>query len=314
MNFDGKIEEKKSEKSPCVATVGFFDGVHLGHRFLLGCVTEEARKRGLESVAVTFPDSPLTVLRPELDIKLLSTAEEKERLLHEAGISRVAMLPFTRDLANLTAEQFMQQVLREQLDARVLVMGYDHRFGRGGSASYADCVRIGGAMGIEVLRAPQLTSDVSESFRPVSSSAIRSALQAGEVEQANRGLGYEYMLEGIVVGGYHVGTSLGYPTANISVSARKLIPANGVYAVRVRVGEHEAFGMLNIGSRPTLDNGHDISIEVNIFDFHENIYSEKISISVVRFIREEQKFSSTEALIRQLQQDEQVCRRIFSGC
>ncbi len=310
-----KSAEKQHQNDGCVATIGFFDGVHLGHRFLLDCVKQEARRRGVDAVAVTFPDSPSRVLHPERDIKLLTMPEEKIRLLHDAGIDRVAMLPFTSDVAALSAEDFMTDVLKGQLGVDVLVMGYDHRFGHGGGTNFRHYADAGSRHGIEVLQAKLFTFGDDAANGAVSSSAIRDALLTGDLTSANRGLGYLYGIEGVVVGGYHVGTQLGYPTANIGVDSQKLIPANGVYAVRVRVGEStEALGMLNIGCRPTLGNDRKVSIEVNIFDFHEDIYSQKIAISFVQYVRKEQRFDSTDELTRQLKHDEQVCRRILTGC
>ena len=296
----------------CVATIGFFDGVHLGHRFLLDCLEEEAEKRGLPALVVTFPDSPSRVLKPDDDVRLLTTAEEKIRLLHELGITYVAMLPFSRGMADCTAYRFMQEVLAGQLHTSVLLMGYDHRFGKGGNGRFDDYVRNGKELGMEVIQTPVFVFDDTMEGVVVSSSSIRVALEKGDIGLANRCLGYEYSLEGQVVGGYRVGASLGYPTANISVPSLKLVPANGVYAVRVELSGWRGFGMLNIGRRPTLENGDDVSVEVNIFDFHADIYTECIRVSLVKYIREEQKFDSVETLKKQLQTDEAVCRSIFN--
>ena len=293
------------------ATIGFFDGVHLGHRFLLDFLREIGRNRGLDTMVVTFPDSPSRVLHPSDAVQLLTTADEKCEQLEQHGISRVVMLPFTRELSSLTAYAFMRDVLRDKLGVEVLVMGYDHRFGRGGTLSFPDYVAYGRELGIEVVQSPAYHCDVASSDVVVSSSAIRSLLLRGDVEKAGEALGYSYFLEGKVTDGYHVGTSLGYPTANLSVPPYKLVPANGVYAVRVSHGNWRGCGMLNIGRRPTLDNGNDRSIEVNIFDFHEDIYAETLRISFERFIRQEVRFDSLEALKKQLQTDEAVCRKLL---
>lgn len=296
----------------CVATIGFFDGVHRGHRFLLDCLRLEAEKRGLPPLVVTFPDSPSRVLNPDDNVRLLTTAEEKVRLLHGLGIPYVAMLPFSSTVAAFTAERFMREVLAGQLHTAVLLMGYDHRFGKGGNRRFEDYVRCGQQLGIQVTQTPVFTFDDTTGDISVSSSSIRMALQRGDLDIANRCLGYEYSMEGEVVGGYQVGSRLGYPTANIRVHALKLVPANGVYAVRVELDGWKGFGMLNIGRRPTLANGDDVSVEVNIFDFHADIYAERIRVSLVKYIREEQKFDSLDILKKQLQTDEAVCRQLFS--
>lgn len=294
-----------------VATIGFFDGVHRGHRFLLDFLRGVGRERGLATLVVTFPDSPSRVLRPQSEVPLLTTADEKCRLLEQCGVDSVVLLPFTHELSSLTAFEFMEQVLRRRLGVDVLVMGYDHRFGRGGAASFADDVAYGRSLGLDVVQAPAYHFEAAAGDVVVSSSAIREVLLQGEVEKARIGLGYDFFLEGQVTGGYHVGTSLGYPTANISVPAFKLVPADGVYAVRVELDGWKGAGMLNIGHRPTLDNGTDRSVEVHIFDFHENIYSEHIRVSFVKFVRRETRFESLDALKQQLQTDEAVCRRIL---
>ena len=217
------------------ATIGFFDGVHRGHRFLLDFLRGVGRERGLATLVVTFPDSPSRVLRPQSEVPLLTTADEKCRLLEQCGVDSVVLLPFTHELSSLTAFEFMEQVLRRRLGVDVLVMGYDHRFGRGGAASFADDVAYGRSLGLDVVQAPAYHFEAAAGDVVVSSSAIREVLLQGEVEKARIGLGYDFFLEGQVTGGYHVGTSLGYPTANISVPAFKLVPADGVYAVRVEL-------------------------------------------------------------------------------
>ena len=295
----------------CVATIGFFDGVHLGHRFLLDCLKREAEKRGLFPLVLTFPDSPSRVLNPNDKVRLLTTPEEKIRLLNVQGITYVAMLPFSREMSACTAERFMREMLAEKLHTSVLLMGYDHHFGKGGNQRFDDYVSYGKQLGMDVIKAPAFSFEDSPKGLTVSSSSIRMALEKGNLGFANRCLGYEYSLEGEVVGGYRVGASLGYPTANIAVPSLKLVPANGVYAVRVELPGWKGFGMLNIGRRPTLDNGDDVSVEVNIFDFHADIYAERIHVSLVKYIREEQKFDSVETLKKQLQTDEAVCRLLF---
>ena len=286
-----------------VATIGFFDGVHRGHRFLIDEVKTQAENRNMDAMVVTFPLSPSHILNPQSCQQFLTTAEEKIRLLHAAGIDQVVMLPFTRDLSLLSASDFMSFV-KDELKVSVLVMGYDHRFGKKTDDEDVDYVELGRGLGVKVLRCTPFSLDSNDSDKIVSSSAIRDALLRGDVEKANLGLGYDYSMEGPVVSGHQVGVQIGYPTANISVDEHKLVPANGVYAVNVIMEDGVLRnGMLNIGRRPTLDNGNDRSIEVNIFDFDGDLYGKTLRIELRRFIRPESKFDSLEDLKRQLETD-----------
>ena len=239
-------------------------------------------------------------------MKLLTIQQEKEELLATTGADFVAFLPFTRELALLSAHDFMQKVLKDQLQVKVLVIGYDHRFGHNRDEGFEDYVRYGKELGIEVVQAKEL-----EGGKHVSSSTIRKALAQGDVVFAQDYLGYPYFLEGEVVEAFHIGRKIGFPTANIRVSNDKMIPQNGVYAVSVRLEDGtEAYGMLNIGSRPTLDNGSHVSIEVHIFHFHENIYGKHLRISFLKYIRKEQKFDSLEELQAQLERDREECEKL----
>ena len=293
-----------SEATPCVATIGFFDGVHRGHRCLIRQVTDEAACRGLQSLLVTFANHPACVLRPEAKLELLTTAEEKQALLTETGVDAVAMLPFTLELASLSARDFMDAVLKQRFAVKVLVIGYDHRFGRRSAGEhFSDYVRYGRELGIDVVQASEL-----EGTDHVSSSLIRHALQTGDVALANACLGYDYFMEGPVVKGFHVGRTIGFPTANLSLASEKLVPQRGVYAVDVEVEGLRRRGMLNIGTRPTVENGSDVSIEVNIFDFHHDIYSQRVRVHLLKFIRNEKKFATVDELRNQLLLDERTCR------
>jgi len=291
---------------PSVATIGFFDGVHGGHRFLIRQVCEAARERGLFSLLITFPQHPRMVMQASYQPRLLSTFGEKCSLLASTGVDACVALPFTAGLAALSAREFMQQVLRDQLQVRTLVIGYDHRFGHNRTEGFDDYVRYGQEMGIEVVRAEAFLMDGAE----VSSSAVRVLLDAGEVDKAARCLGYTYFLEGRVTAGQQIGRTLGFPTANLQVTdSCKLIPADGVYAVRVRVGEHIYKGMLNIGCRPTIDDDTHRTIEVHLFHFTGDLYGQLLRVEFLRRIRGEQKFDSREALARQLQQDAEACEK-----
>lgn len=312
------------DKGEAVATIGTFDGVHRGHRCLLNQVRGIADERGLRAVAVTFATAPREVLEGGAARASLSTTVERVALLREAGMDDVALLTFTPALAQLTAREFMQQVLHEQLGVAVLVIGYDHRFGRGRTEGFDDYVRYGKELGIEVVRG-EACMDGGEA---VSSTRIRRCIAEGHVNEANNLLGYNYVLEGKVVDGYKVGRKIGFPTANIQVNdAAKLLPADGVYAVRVYCqqpthsdGNNCQFsifnlqlsymGMLNIGHRPTVNNGEERSIEVHILDFEGDLYGQVLRIEFVERLRDEQTFDGLDALMGQLRDDEQRVRKI----
>ena len=287
-----------------VATIGFFDGVHRGHMHLLFQVMDVAHQRNLSSMVVTFSEQPRHVVSRETNrFCLLTTTNEKLRLLQKVGIDDCEVMEFNQDLASLTALEFMQ-LLHNQYQVVALVIGYDHRFGHNRSEGFDDYVRYGQELGIEVIQATE--------FPSVSSTKIRELLLKGDVEAANNLLGYLYLLEGKVVSGFHIGHTMGFPTANLQVADDKLIPANGVYAVKVEFDGHLYQGMLNIGTRPTLANGDERSIEVHIFDFNDNIYNKVLRLSLVKRTRGEVRFASKEQLILQLQQDTMEIKKILA--
>ena len=295
----------KQNNQSYVATIGFFDGVHQGHRYLIRQVKDEAMRRGMKSMVVTFPTHPRKVLHADYQPALLTTCDEKVTLLKREGVDDIVLMPFTRELSQLTAREFMQK-LHTDYGVDVLVIGYDHRFGHDRSEGFDDYVRYGKEMSMDVVQALE---DAEGQF---SSTAARNALVAGDVTRANDVLGYPYFMQGGVVSGYHVGTKIGYPTANIQVNADKLVPKDGAYAVRVRVADREYVGMLNIGVRPTLNNGTNKSIEVHILDFDGDLYGKSIYMEFLKFIRKEQKFDSIDSLRAQLKEDENVCRKLLA--
>lgn len=303
-----KIGAICSNDSPSLATIGFFDGVHRGHRHLIDQVCAEARKHGWASAVITFPVHPRKVIQPEFCPKLLTTCKEKVELLGTTGVDYCLMLDFTPRMAALSAHDFMG-MLKERYNVRALLIGYDHRFGHNRSEGFEDYVKYGHELGMEVIAAGPC---LREENVAVSSSAVRSMLEAGEVEQAACLLGYDYFLSGAVVEGHQVGRTLGFPTANLQVDdADKLIPADGVYAVRVEVQGGCYGGMLSIGYRPTLNNGTDRSIEVHIFDFHADIYHCPMRIYFVRRLRAELKFDSLEELTERLRQDRVEAEKVL---
>jgi riboflavin kinase / FMN adenylyltransferase len=297
------VYEQNTNSLPAsVTTIGFFDGVHLGHRYLINQVKELAERHHLASSVITFTNHPRKVIHTDFVPKLLSTPEEKLELLTEMNVDYCFLLNFTKEVASYTAKEFMQHI-RDKFNIRDLVIGYDHRFGHNRAENFVDYVHYGKELGINVIQAQAfLETDVT-----VSSSVVRRYLQAHCVTAANECLGYTYFIKGKVVEGHHIGKSIGFPTANIVTSnPDKLIPVDGAYTVDVEVSGKRYRGMLNIGDRPTLDNGTERTIEVNIFDFNADIYGELIKVYFLDYIRTQRKFDSLDELKEQLNKDKVV--------
>lgn len=293
----------------CVATIGFFDGVHRGHRFLIERVKEVAQREQCRSAVVTFAIPPQQVFNPSFKAQLITTCEEKLQMLEQTGIDECIVLDFTHELAEYSAQRFMSEVLKQQFGVAHLVIGYDHRFGHNRSEGFNDYVRYGKQMDIVVEKVPVFEWHK----RIISSSVIRSLLLDGNIEAANDALGYNYFLEGKVLSGHQIGRQMGFPTANIAVNAKeKIVPKDGVYAVRVVIAGHTYNGMLNIGCRPTIGNGDDKSIEVNIFHFEQDIYNCSIRLLFISYIRSEQKFASVLELEQQLTDDRNRIEQLLS--
>lgn len=291
----------------CAAAIGFFDGVHSGHRYLIRQVQDEAARAGLSSMVVTFEEHPRRVLSTDYQPQLLTTNDEKLRLLRQTGLDACAVLHFTPEMARLTAETFMRDYLKAQLGVEVLILGYDHHFGSD-HLTFEGYVSAGRRVGIRVVKEEALKN----ADFIVSSSAVRRLLAAGKVEAAAQALGYRYELSGRVVEGRRVGRNLGFPTANLQpASPLKLIPAHGVYAAEAVVGERTYGAMVNIGQRPTLNNGRDTTIEANLFDFIGDLYTAPLTLRFVHRLRDEQRFDSLEALQAQLKIDEAAARKIL---
>ena len=280
-----------------VATIGMFDGVHRGHQFVLQHVIDEARQRGLQSMAITFDKSGPQTLTP---------LDQKRLLLTKTGIDRIEVLTFNDALKQMNAREFMQQELRDRLGVKVLLTGYDNRFGHNRTEGFDDYVRYGQELGIEVLQLPQEGE--------ISSSIIRQLVAEGAISKANQLLGNPYTILGSVEHGEHIGTKLGYPTANlVLIDDCQLIPATGVYAVKIRMENSVEWkhGMMNIGMRPTFD-GQSQTLEVNVFRLKENLYGQQLQVAFFERLRGEQRFDSIEALKAQLQQDAIKAERILA--
>lgn len=292
-----------------VVTSGTFDGVHIGHQKILSRLREIASRNFGETVVITFWPHPRLVLHPEdSNLKLLNTFEEKADLLKEQGIQHLMRIPFTKEFSKLTSEQFIQEILVKTIGTRKLVIGYNHHFGKNREGSFEQLK----------LNAPRYGFDVEEIPRQevehiaVSSTKIRTALEEGEIDIATHFLGRPYSMTGMVVTGDKIGTSLGYPTANIDVDSNcKLVPADGIYAVTVRHERQLYKAMLYIGYRPTL-SGTQRKIEVNIFDFHQDIYGESITVYFHKLLRGDMTFAGLEALKAQLAKDKEMALKALA--
>ncbi len=295
--------------SPCVATIGFFDGVHQGHQHVLTQVVKQARKEQLLSVAITFDVHPRSIMQPSFVPQLITPLSKKIELLAQSGLDAVIVIPFNAEMAHLTAFEFMQNVLKNQLNVRYLLIGHDNKFGRNRSDTFADYTKYGESLGIKVEQCSVFETNVGRA----SSSVIRSFLLNGEAEKASLLLNRPYSLEGVVVHGFQEGRKLGYPTANIKVEDDTiLIPQRGVYAVKVRLLKNNKVhnGMLSIGNRPTYGEFQQ-TIEVNIFDFSEDIYNERVEVLFFKRMRSEVKFNGLEELKKALYNDERTIRAFF---
>ena len=293
-----------------VVATGFFDGVHVGHRLVIGQLVKAAAEKGDESMVVTFWPHPRTVLQQEArDFRLLTSMPEKEALLKGLGVDRVEVIRFTKEFGALTTYDYLKDWLIGKYGAKTIVLGYDNRMG----SDAKDAQGVGAMaekLGMDVIMTPKATSPAG---LEVSSTKIRGEISMGNVVRAAEMLGYDYSLFGVVVSGERIGRRvLGFPTANMQLyEPLKLIPANGVYFVRVRTLGREFYGMCNIGNRPTVREGNARTIETNIFDFDEDIYGLDIELNFLKRIREEIRFASFTQLKAQLARDKAYCRSLI---
>jgi riboflavin kinase/FMN adenylyltransferase len=298
-----------SSKTKTIVTIGTFDGVHIGHKFVLKKVNELAEKNNYKSTVLTFFPHPRMVLQQDSSIKLLNTIEEKEILLSQLGIDNLIIHPFDLDFSRLSAEDFVKGVLIDKLNVGVIIIGHDHRFGRNRTADINDLIEFGKEYDFEV---QEISAKEIEDIA-ISSTKIRTALSEGNISKANKYLGYNYFLSGKVVHGRQVGRTIGFPTANIEVFENyKLIPKNGVYIVSSTINKNNYFGMMNIGINPTVD-GLEQKIEVHFFDFNKNLYEQEIKIEIHSRIRDEKKYNSLDDLKNQLKNDEIISREFMKN-
>ncbi len=293
---------------PTIITIGTFDGVHLGHRKILEQIIDTAKSQDCESLVLTFFPHPRMVLQEGTEMKQLNTLNEKIALLENLGVDHLVVHPFDKEFSRLTAEDFVKQVLVDTFKLKKIIIGHDHRFGRNRTADINDLVEFGNAFGFEVEQiSAQEINEVS-----ISSTKIRTALSEGNIELANDYLGYDYSLTGMVSKGKQLGRTIGYPTANINPEEDyKLIPQNGVYIAKSVIDGKTVYGMMNIGNRPTVDGTHQ-TIEINFFDFNQDLYDQKITVSFLKRMRNEQKFDSLDALKNQLALDKSTALNFIS--
>jgi len=292
-----------------VITVGTFDGMHRGHWLVLEALRRRAGQAGMPAVLVTFHPHPLQIVRPEHAPPLLTTPLEKKEILAESGLDYAVFLTFTPTLSRYEPERFVREILVDRLRVKELVIGYDHGFGRGRSGGVGTLRRLGGELGFEV----QVVEPVSAAEDVISSTSIRKAIGAGAMEEAAAGLGRPYSIRGVVVRGDGRGRTLGFPTANLEVpDGDKLIPPGGIYAVRgvLRRGIHD--GALHVGPRPTFQ-GSPPTIELHLMDFEGDLYGEVVRVDFIRYLRPVRPFESTEALVRQMEEDVAEARRALAG-
>ncbi len=291
-----------------VATIGMFDGVHLGHATLVDFLKQQAADQGKQSLLITFLRHPRQVLHPDEPFKLIMPLDERLKQIEALGPDLLLQLDFTAEFAKLDSSQFIE-LLRDRYGVSLLVAGYNHRFGHNRGETFRDYCRHGEQLGVKMVKAPEYLGP----YAPVSSTIVRGLIAAGRVVDAMHCMGRPHMIRGKVVHGFHNGRGLGFPTANVGeIDPQLLLPHNGAYAVLAHVDGQVLQGMANIGKRPTLDNGDQLSIEVNLFDFDGDIYGKDITLEFISFLRLEFKMCGLEELKHQLTLDRNNAKRILN--
>lgn len=294
---------------PTAVTIGTFDGVHVGHQKIIKRLIHTAENLALKSIVLTFFPHPRMVLQKDSNIKLINTIEERSQILESLGLDYLIIKEFTKAFSRLSAEDYVKQILVDKLQAKKVIIGYDHRFGRNRNADISDLKKYGEFYGFNIEEIS--VKDIDDVA--VSSTKIRNALSEGHVSKANSFLGYHFMLTGTVVKGKGLGKQLQYPTANVHIEETyKLIPKRGSYIVNATIGNILYFGMMNIGINPTV-SGEKETIEVHFFDFNKDIYNQKIQVNLLKRIRDEQKFESVEALQAQLKNDKEMALQFIKN-
>lgn len=308
MNIFHNIQDFKPNR-PTVATLGTFDGVHLGHKKIIERLTQEAEKNTVESLVLTFFPHPRMVLQGNSDIQLLNTIQEKAELLESIGLQNLIIHPFDQSFSQLGAEEFVKTILVDRFNIKKIIIGHDHRFGKNRSADINDLIAYGKIYDFEV---EQISAEEVDEVS-ISSTKIRKALLSGDIQLANEYLGYNYFITGTVVKGRQLGRTIGFPTANLKIEEDyKLIPLNGVYIVKSYWNGKEVFGMMNIGTNPTVD-GKERTIETNFLDFEEDLYDKEMRIYFLQRIRSEEKFDSIDTLKAEIENDKVITQNFIKN-
>ena len=297
-----------SSKKKSIITIGTFDGIHVGHEKVIRTLVKESLSKNLLANILTFFPHPRMVLNKDSEIKLIDTIKEKEKKLKNLGVNTLIIHPFTKEFSRMSSIEFTRDILIKKLNVYKIILGYDHRFGKNRESSVEDLIQLGVAYNfkVEVIDAKKINSI------NISSTKIRKAIQTGDIDKANLYLGKYFEINGKVVKGKGIGKKIGFPTANIIIKENyKLIPNKGVYLIKAKIKNRSYYGMMNIGNRPTL-NGKNETLEVNIFNFNENIYGKSLSIFFLNKIRNEIKFDSIEKLSNQLQKDKDYCKVLIN--
>jgi len=297
-----------SSKKKSIITIGTFDGIHLGHQKIIRKLVKESLSKNLLANILTFFPHPRMVLNKDSEIKLIDTIREKEKKLKNLGVNTLIIHPFTKEFSRMSSVEFTRDILIKKLNVYKIILGYDHRFGKNRESSVEDLIELGIAYNfkVEVLDAKKINSI------NISSTKIRKAIQTGDINKATLYLGRCFEIKGNVIKGKGIGKKIGFPTANIIIKENyKLIPNKGVYLIKAKIKNKSYYGMMNIGNRPTL-NGKNETLEVNIFNFNENIYGKSLKIFFLNKIRNEIKFDSIEKLSNQLQKDKDYCKVLIN--
>ena len=306
MNSFNNIDEFNSTDYT-ILTIGTFDGVHLGHQKVLERLTKEAKNNNLKSTVLTFFPHPRTVLNPNKPLKLINSVNERTNLLSRSKIDNLIIHPFDKSFSELDPEKYVLEILVKKLKAKIILIGYDHKFGKNRTADINDLKMYGEKYGFKVIeiKAEEISNIA------ISSTKIRKAISEGDISTAKEYLGYDVSLSGKIVHGKSIGRTIGFPTANVEVSeGYKLLPKNGVYLVQSIINKKQVFGMMNIGVKPTLIESSK-TIEINFFDFEGDLYDKNIRVDIKQFIRDEVRFKSLELLKSQIQKDKINCNSII---
>jgi riboflavin kinase / FMN adenylyltransferase len=302
-----KIITNALSSSPCVATIGFFDGVHKGHQYLIQQVQEVARAKRLKSMVITFYNHPQQILEKNYSPNLLTSFDEKISLLEKTGVDLCFPITFTNEFSHLTAAEFIRKYLHDILQVKVLLMGFNHHFGYD-DISFSDCCKEGEKWGMEVM----LSTECNSFSEHICSSLLRDLIKEGDMSKYITLSGHRYNLKGIVIQGNQLGRKIGFPTANIDIKeTNKAIPLEGVYAVNIDIDGGKYIGMANIGRKPTIENNGELSLEVHIIDFSKDIYGHIANIEFIKRIRSEKRFDSLAELSQALHKDLNEIKKIF---